>query len=200
MLEFLLGKVAALLLLVLSLPIFIVTMVAIKLDDGGRVFFLQDRLGKYGEIFQVFKFRTMIENADNYLDQNGMPTKDRITRVGRILRLYSIDELPQIFNILKGDMSFIGPRPALVSHWNRYTEFQKRRVEILPGITGLAQVNGRNNLPWSERIKLDIDYIDNQSFLLDLKILYKTFVVILKGKGVSMDRNASTVDDLKKHE
>lgn len=200
MLEFLLGKVAAFLLLILSLPIFIVTTVAIKLDDGGRVFFLQDRLGKYGEIFQVFKFRTMIENADNYLDQNGMPTKDRITRVGRILRLYSIDELPQIFNILKGDMSFIGPRPALVSHWNRYTEFQKRRVEILPGITGLAQVNGRNNLPWSERIKLDIDYIDNQSFLLDLKILYKTFVVILKGKGVSMDRNASTVDDLKKHE
>jgi len=188
------------LLLVLLLPIFSIVAMAIKLDDGGKVFFLQDRLGRYGQVFQVFKFRTMIENADDYLDKNGMPTRDRVTRVGQILRLYSIDELPQVFNIFKGDMSFIGPRPALTSHWDRYTKFQKRRVEILPGITGLAQINGRNNLPWSERIKLDIDYIDNRSLWLDLRIIYRTFIVILKGNDISIDRNANTVDDLKKHE
>jgi len=154
-------------LLMLLIPVFIIVALAIKLDDGGKIFFLQDRLGQYGQVFQVFKFRTMIDNADNFLDQNGMPTSNRITRVGRILRRYSIDELPQILNIFRGDMSFIGPRPALVSHWDRYTEFQKRRLEVSPGITGLAQVNGRNNLPWSERIKIDINYIDNRSFSLN---------------------------------
>jgi len=185
-------------LLTLLIPFFIIVALAIKLDDGGKVFFLQDRLGQYGQVFQVFKFRTMIENADNFLDQNEMPTRNRITRIGRILRRYSIDELPQILNIFRGDMSFIGPRPALVSHGDRYTEFQKRRLEVSPGITGLAQVNGRNNLPWSERIKLDINYIDNRSFSMDLRILFKTLVIVLKGSDVSMDRNSNTVDDLKK--
>ena len=185
-------------LLMLLIPVFIIVALAIKLDDGGKVFFLQDRLGQYGQVFQVFKFRTMIENADNFLDQNEMPTRNRITRIGRILRRYSIDELPQILNIFRGDMSFIGPRPALVSHWDRYTEFQKKRLEVSPGITGLAQVNGRNNLPWSERIKLDINYIDNRSFSMDLRILFKTLVIVLKGSDVSMDRNSNTVDDLKK--
>jgi len=188
------------LLLVLLFPIFAIVAMAIKLDDGGKIFFLQDRLGRYGKVFQVFKFRTMIENADSYLDKNGMPTRDRVTKVGRFLRLYSIDELPQVLNILKGDMSFIGPRPALTSHWDRYTQFQKRRVEILPGITGLSQVSGRNNLPWSKRIELDIYYIDKYSLWLDLKILYRTVVVILKGGDISLDRNANEVDDLRKHE
>ena len=104
------------LLLVLLLPIFAIVAMAIKLDDGGKVFFLQDRLGRYGKVFQVFKFRTMIENADSYLDKNGMPTRDRVTKVGRFLRLYSIDELPQVLNILKGDMSLVGPRPLLVEY------------------------------------------------------------------------------------
>lgn len=186
----------AIVLIVLLAPVLIIISILIKLEDGNDIFFIQQRNGLYGKKINVIKFRTMIINADIFLDKNGLPTKDRITFIGSFLRRNSIDELPQIFNILKGEMSFIGPRPTLTSHLNRYTDFQKRRFLMKPGITGLAQVSGRNEIPWSERIKLDIKYIENYSFWLDIVVAYKTIKVLFNRSGNLLDRNSSFADDL----
>jgi len=195
--KYLLDKIVAILLAIILFPLWLLIMVAIKLDDGGPVFFCQDRLGKDGKIFKIYKFRTMIVDADKYLDEKGrVVNKNRITRVGKILRKLSLDELPQLINIIKGDMSIIGPRPALPSHLPRYTEWQKRRLLMKPGVTGLAQVNGRNTLKWSKRIEYDIWYIENYSLWLDLKILLKTIKVVLLREGIVLDRNPQDVDDL----
>lgn len=184
--------------IVLLAPIFVLISLAIKFDDGGPVLFVQNRLGKHGNVFKIIKFRTMIINADEFLNEAGESSVDRITRVGRYLRKYSLDELPQFFNILLAQMSFIGPRPTLVEHWGRYTEEQKRRFSMRPGITGWAQVSGRNEIPWSKRIEHDLHYIDNYSLLFDLKIFLLTLHMVVTGKGMSMDRNASVADDLSK--
>jgi lipopolysaccharide/colanic/teichoic acid biosynthesis glycosyltransferase len=186
----------ALVLLVALLPLILVIAFAIKAGDGGTVFFQQPRLGKSARVFTILKFRTMIEDADRFLDKDGFVTLDRVTSVGRILRRFSLDELPQLMNILKGEMSFIGPRPVLVSHFDRYTNAQRGRFEMKPGVTGLAQVSGRNELKWSKRIELDLEYIERFSLLLDVSILMRTLSVILSGAGQSMDRNAEIVDDL----
>ena len=138
----------------------------------------------------------MIVNADNYLDDFGVPTKDRVTKFGKYLRSSSLDEIPQLFNIVLGHMSFIGPRPTLLSHWNRYSEKQKKRFQMAPGITGWAQVNGRNSIPWSKRIELDIEYIENFSLWFDIIIVLRTFKVVLQRKDVAIDRNSVEVDDL----
>lgn len=192
--KILIDRIFGFLVLILLMPLIIIISAIIRID--GPIFFFQQRLGKNGKIFTCVKFRTMILNADKFLDKNGMPTKDRVTKFGKFLRKTSLDEIPQIFNIVLGQMSFVGPRPTLVSHWTRYTSMQKRRFEMSPGITGLAQINGRNNIPWTKRIEFDLYYIDNFSLWLDIKILIKTIKVVFQRKNIEMDRNSPEMDDL----
>jgi len=145
------------------------------MDDHGPVFFVQERIGRNGKLFRLYKFRSMIIDAENQGD--GIycgETDQRITRMGRLLRRTSLDELPQLWNILKGEMSFVGPRPTLAYQVERYSERQHLRLTVPPGITGWAQVNGRNAIPWSERIELDLWYITHRSMGLDIRILWKT--------------------------
>ena len=171
--------------LVVLLPIFAVIGIFIKLDSKGPVFFVQERAGKDGKVFKAYKLRTMINNAENVgLGYEIAKDDNRITRVGKCLR-WGIDELPQLINVFKGDMSLVGPRPTLIEQANRYSKEHRRRLEVKPGITGWALINGRNILSWPEKIKLDMWYIDHWSLWLDLKILFKTiWVVIFKREGI----------------
>ena len=165
-------------------PIMVVTAIAIKLDSPGPVIFKQDRLGLGGKVFRIYKFRSMCQGAEHtgsgvYSGANDM----RVTRVGKIIRATSIDELPQLFNIIKGDMSFIGPRPPLTYHpWDisEYTEEQFRMFSVRPGISVWAQVHGRKEVEWHERIRLNVWYVDHMSLLLDIKILFMTFIKVIK--------------------
>lgn len=167
-------------LLLLSLPVLLVSSLAIELDDRGPIFFRQERIGKNGKPFRIWKFRTMIQDAQSKgLGHTVAKDDDRITRVGRFLRNLGLDELPQLINVLVGDMSLVGPRPTLAYQVEQYDEFQRRRLEARPGITSLAVVSGRNALPWKERIKLDVWYIDHWSLRLDLSILFRTLWKVL---------------------
>ncbi|MBC7348010.1 MAG: sugar transferase [Clostridia bacterium] len=172
--------------LTICAPLFAVAAAAIKLDSPGPVFFRQERIGKGGQPFYPYKFRTMVANAERIgLGLNVAQDDPRITRVGRVLRHWGIDELPQLINVLKGEMSLVGPRPTLRYQVEQYDAFQRRRLEVKPGITGWALVSGRNRLSWEERIKLDVWYVDHWSFWLDLKILFKTlWVVLVTHEGV----------------
>lgn len=167
--------------LIVLLPFFLLIALAIKLDSRGPIFFTQDRLGLNAVLFTIYKFRSMCLGAE----KGGVyETKDdpRVTRVGKFLRRTSINELPQFVNIIKGDMALIGPRPVLTYHpWplENYTEEQKKRFKVKPGVTGWAQVNGRKNLPWDERIAYDTEYVENLSFSFDLKIFFMTIVKVL---------------------
>ena len=171
--------------MIVLLPIFAIIGILIKLDSKGPVFFIQERAGKDVKIFRAYKLRTMVDNAEKIgLGYEIEKNDSRITRVGKHLR-WGIDELPQLINVFKGEMSLVGPRPTLPYQVEKYSEREKRRLEVKPGITGWALVNGRNILSWPERIKLDIWYIDNWSLWLDLKILFKTiWVVIFKREGI----------------
>jgi len=190
-------RVAAGVLLLLLSPAFAVIGLLVWLEDGRPIFFRQDRVGRYGRRFLIWKFRTMVVDADRLLDKEGRVHGDgRITRAGRFLRLTSLDELPQLINVIRGEMSFIGPRPGLKEHYDRYTAAQRRRYDMRPGVTGLAQVNGRNTLPWSRRIAYDLEYIDQFSLWQDVKILAKTIAIVATGKNVVLDRNPELVDDL----
>jgi len=190
-------RVAAGVLLLLLSPAFAVIGLLVWLEDGRPIFFRQDRVGRYGRRFLIWKFRTMVVEADRLLDKEGRVHGDgRITRAGRFLRLTSLDELPQLINVIRGEMSFIGPRPGLKEHYDRYTAAQRRRYDMRPGVTGLAQVNGRNTLPWSRRIAYDLEYIDQFSLWQDVKILAKTIAIVATGKNVVLDRNPELVDDL----
>ncbi len=190
-------RLFAMVLLVLLAPFFALIAVAIRLDDGGPVLFRQDRAGKDGKLFTILKFRTMVPNADRLLDASGATTGDpRVTRVGSVLRWLSVDELPQLMNILRGEMSFVGPRPVLPSHLQRYDARQKQRFAVRPGITGLAQVRGRNTLPWTQRLEADVDYVRSFSLWLDLVILLHTVRAVVLREGFVMDRNPEDVDDL----
>jgi len=187
-------KVAAFIALILLLPLFLVVAVLIKIDSKGPVFFMQERVGKNGKIFKTFKFRTMYTGADKktkgiYIDKEN----PYVTRVGRILRRTGIDELPQVINVLKGEMSFVGPRPTLEYQVKKYNDFQKKRLLMKPGITGWALINGRNKLTWDERIKLDVWYIEHWSFWLDMKILFKTVWVVVKGEGLYAGRKTDEI-------
>jgi lipopolysaccharide/colanic/teichoic acid biosynthesis glycosyltransferase len=169
---------------VFFLPSLLISIV-IKLESRGPVFFNQMRVGKDGKDFLMYKFRTMVEGAEHKGAGLEIEKNDsRITKVGNLLRLTSIDEFPQFINILKGEMSFIGPRPTVRSQVEKYTERQIRRLEVKPGITGLAQVSGRNALTWPERIEKDIEYIDDYSLWLDMKIFFRTFSVVLFPKDI----------------
>jgi undecaprenyl phosphate N,N'-diacetylbacillosamine 1-phosphate transferase len=164
--------------------------------DGGPVFFRQQRLGKDAKPFSVIKLRTMIPNADAYLDANGLPVRQRMTQVGRVLRYSSIDELPQLINIIRGEMALIGPRPILPRMLTHMTERESTRFAVLPGITGLAQIKGRNFLPWSRRFNFDVTYAHAMSFRLDLHIVLHTIPLVLKGSGIAPDVNRDVVDDV----
>jgi lipopolysaccharide/colanic/teichoic acid biosynthesis glycosyltransferase len=168
--------------LVLTSPLLALAALVIKLDDGGPILYRQTRVGKDGVDFDVLKLRTMVVGAESMGAGYAVDRGDRrITRVGRILRRTSIDELPQLWNILRGDMSVIGPRPTLRYQVEQYDEHQRRRLEIRPGMTGWAQVHGRASLPWAERIELDVWYVENRSPRLDLEILVKTPLALFRG-------------------
>lgn len=198
-LRYWLDRLVATFLLILLSPLIVVSIALIKLD-GGPIFFKQKRVGFGGKQFTIIKLRTMINNADDFLDEAGKPTRERITLVGKFLRRSSIDELPQLINIILGEMALIGPRPILPSFVDYMTEHEFRRFEILPGLSGWAQINGRNKIKWSERFKLDIYYIDNVSLMLDSKIAWSTFLSLWLKNEVVHDRNPEVVDDISTRE
>jgi lipopolysaccharide/colanic/teichoic acid biosynthesis glycosyltransferase len=182
-------------LLVLVSPILLIAA-AFVAADGGPVLFRQQRLGKDAKPFSVIKLRTMIPNADAYLDANGIPTRRRTTGVGSVLRYTSIDELPQLINIIRGEMALIGPRPILPGMLPHMTERERERFSVLPGITGLAQIKGRNLLSWSRRLKFDVIYAHAMSFRLDLYIMLHTVLSVVSGRGIAADSNRDEVDDV----
>lgn len=170
-------------------PVLALTAALIRLTMGRPVLFRQSRAGLGGRVFTLYKFRTMTEERD--AEGRLLPDEARLTRIGRLLRRWSLDELPQLFNVLKGDMSLVGPRPLLPEYVSRYNEFQRRRLEVKPGITGWAQVNGRNALSWEQKFELDVWYVDHQSIWLDLKILAMTFWQVLTGRGINQPGHAT---------
>ena len=183
-------RLAAGTILILLLPIFFGLAIAVYWKMGNPVIFAQDRPGKNNRIFKFYKFRTMTDARDQ--DGQILPDSDRITTFGEWLRQTSLDELPQLWNILKGDMSFIGPRPLIVLYLERYSPQQARRHEVLPGITGLAQIKGRNAISWDEKFKLDVWYIDNWSLWLDLKILLLTVGKVIRKDGINQEGYATS--------
>ena len=177
--DFLISLIA---LLVLS-PILIVIIIWLHFaNKGAGVFFTQDRPGKNNKIFKVIKFKSMTDEKD--VNGNLLPNELRVTKIGRILRATSLDELPQLINVFKGDMALIGPRPLMPRYLKLYSQEQMRRHEVRPGITGWAQVNGRNSITWTEKFKLDVWYVDHCSLWLDIKIFFKTIVNVLTHKGI----------------
>ena len=178
----------AFVLLLITMPIMLIVAILIKLDDPKNpILFKQDRPGKNARIFTLYKFRTM--KIETEKDGKVLNDFQRITKLGYYLRKMSIDELPKLINILKGEMSFIGPRPLLVEYLQHYTPYEMRRHDVKPGITGWAQVNGRNAISWEQKFELDIWYIDNVSFKLDLKIIFLTIINVLKSEGINSTSN-----------
>jgi lipopolysaccharide/colanic/teichoic acid biosynthesis glycosyltransferase len=175
--------------LFLCLPLFIIIALLVRIDSSGPVLFRQERPGLHGIPFVIYKFRTMKEIYDD--DGLLLSDEQRLARLGRFLRTTSIDELPELINVLKGDMSLVGPRPLLMEYLDRYTQEQARRHEVKPGITGYAQINGRNTLTWEDKFKLDVWYVDNYSLWLDIKILWMTFIKVLRREGISADGHAT---------
>lgn len=168
-------------LLFMTWPLFILISIGVKLDSAGPVFFIQQRTGKNGKLFKLYKFRSLSTESDP-LNAILAAGDDRITRVGKWLRPTGLDELPQLFNILKGDMSFIGPRAALVDQAKHYSEFQKKRLLVKPGLTGLVAVSGGHRLSWAQRIRLDVWYVRHHTLLLDLALFFRTFPVLIFGR------------------
>jgi len=175
--------VASLLILLLLAPLLGLVALLVRIFLGGPILFSQQRPGLHGKPFTIYKFRTMTDARD--AQGNLLPDAQRLTRLGRFLRRTSLDELPELFNVLKGEMSFVGPRPLLMQYLDRYTPEQMRRHEVKPGITGLAQVNGRNALTWEQKFALDVRYVDQWSLRLDLKIIVLTFWKVLTRQGIS---------------
>lgn len=178
--------------LVLFWWVYAILALIVAINLGTPVLFTQDRPGKNGKIFKLYKFRSM----SNAKDENGnlLPDKDRLNRFGRLLRSTSLDELPELFNMLKGDMSLIGPRPLLVKYLEHYNEFENRRHNVRPGLTGLAQVSGRNAATWKERFQKDVEYVDNISFGLDVKIFFLTIKKVFVREGIEY-KDTGTIND-----
>tara|TARA_R100001369_G_scaffold78809_6_gene108632 strand:+ start:730 stop:1338 length:609 start_codon:yes stop_codon:yes gene_type:complete len=174
---------AALLSLILISPIFLVLIIILGISNDGKPFFKQLRTGKRGKLFTILKLKTMNDKTD----ANGelLPAMERVTKTGDVCRKYSLDEIPQLLNILKGDMSLIGPRPLLPQYLEHYSKEQNRRHDVMPGISGWAQINGRNTISWEQKFKYDVYYVDNQSFLLDLKIILKTIDKVINRKDIN---------------
>jgi lipopolysaccharide/colanic/teichoic acid biosynthesis glycosyltransferase len=176
---------ASLMGLIILSPIFILISIIIYFKLGSPVFFIQKRPGKNQKIFKMIKFRTMLDAKDK--NGNLLPDEKRLTSFGKFLRSTSLDEFPELINVLKGDMSLVGPRPLLVEYLPLYNDYQARRHEMRPGITGLAQINGRNTISWEDKFDYDVKYIDNFSLLLDFKILFKTFIKVFRQEDISSD-------------
>ena len=186
-------------------PILLIIAILVKSTSKGNIFFLQRRLGKDGKEFNIIKFRTMIPNAEKIGDglRVNSESDSRITKIGKILRKTSLDELPQIINVLIGEMSLIGPRPPVIYYPHRYEDYseeQKQRFTVRPGITGLAQVRVRNSATWDERIEIDIEYIKNISFILDIKILFSTVKQVVNTKNIYADKDKNKVKNIDKAE
>lgn len=180
---------ASLLGLLMLSPVLFLLAIIVKQKHGPPILFKQTRPGKDGKPFIFYKFRTMTNKTDE--EGNLLPDEDRLTNFGSFLRKTSLDELPSLFNVLKGDMSLVGPRPLLMQYLPLYNEIQKRRHEVKPGITGWAQINGRNALSWQKKFELDVWYVNNQSFWLDMKILFLTFYKVIKREGISAEGEAT---------
>jgi lipopolysaccharide/colanic/teichoic acid biosynthesis glycosyltransferase len=177
--------IIALLLLIILSPIILLTTILLFLANNGKVFFFQQRPGLNSKPFKIVKFKTMRDA----FDKEGIPLPDelRLTKIGSIIRSASLDELLQLINVLKGDMSLVGPRPLLMQYLSRYSPEQAKRHNVKPGITGWAQVNGRNAISWEQKFKFDVEYVEKQSFALDIKILWMTFLNVIQRKGISAD-------------
>lgn len=173
--------------LIVISPIIIIVAILVRIKLGTPILFKQDRVGKNGKIFKMIKFRTMVDATDKF--GNILPDEERLTKFGKLLRSTSLDELPELINVLKGDMSLVGPRPLLVKYIELYSKEQWRRHEVKPGITGWAQINGRNSITWSEKFKLDVWYVDNTSIFLDLKILFLTVLKVVRRDGINQSTN-----------
>ena len=182
-------KFLALFLIVLFSLIYIIVSLLIWWKMGSPILFRQKRPGYKEKIFGIYKFRTMTNDKDK--DGNLLPDDQRLKGIGKLIRSTSLDELPQLFNVLKGEMSFVGPRPLLIEYLDLYNDEQKRRHDVKPGITGWAQVNGRNAISWEQKFELDVWYVDHQSFLLDMKILWLTFLKVIKRSDISSDTSAT---------
>ena len=180
--------------LILLSPIFIIVAILVKIKLGSPVIFCQERPGKDEKLFKMYKFRSMTSERDEV--GNLLPDEVRLTSFGKKLRSTSLDELPELFNILKGDMSIVGPRPLLVKYLLLYNEKQKHRHDVRPGFTGYAQVNGRNSISWEEKFNLDVEYVSNISFIMDVKIILKTIKVVLFKEGISSDTSV-TMEEFK---
>ncbi len=180
--------------LVLILPIFMGVGIFLYFVTNGKPFFTQVRPGLNENLFRLFKFKTMNEKVDK--EGNLLPDKERLTKIGRFIRSTSLDELPQLLNVLKGDMSLIGPRPLLIKYLDRYSKEQARRHEVRPGITGWAQVNGRNNISWERKLELDNYYVNNISFKLDFKIIVLTLIKVVKREGINGSNSATSEEFL----
>lgn len=186
--------IGSFLLLVILSPVLLVVAISVKFRLGSPVIFKQDRPGFNGNLFSIYKFRTMTNELDK--EGNILPNIHRVTPFGKLLRSTSLDELPELWNILKGDMSFVGPRPLLVKYLPLYSEEQQKRHLVRPGLTGLAQINGRNAVSWGEKFRFDNVYVQNISFFLDLKIIIKTFWIVLTRTGIS-DGNTVGMEEFK---
>ncbi len=175
--------------LLLLSPVLLAVAILVRTKLGSPVIFAQERPGKDGKVFKLYKFRTMTDGRD--AEGNLLPDEERLTSFGKLLRSLSLDELPELWNILRGDMSIVGPRPLLVKYLPRYNEHQARRHEVRPGFTGLAQVHGRNAITWEEKFDWDVKYVDNVTFLGDMKILLDTVRIVLKREGISSETSAT---------
>jgi sugar transferase EpsL len=176
-------RLIALLLIFFLSPLFLIIYILVRINFGSPVLFKQERPGKNNDIFTIFKFRTML----NLVNSSGKKLSDqeRLTKFGKFLRASSLDELPELYNVVRGEMAFVGPRPLLVDYLPLYSKEQIRRHNVKPGITGFAQINGRNLISWEEKLEMDVWYVDNRSFLLDIQILFKTLLKVLRQEGIS---------------
>ena len=171
-------------------PVFVLVTIGLFFANDGKPFFFQLRPGKDGKIFKIIKFKTMTDKKDE--NGNLLPDADRLTKIGSFVRKTSLDEIPQLLNVIKGDMSLVGPRPLLPQYLELYNDFQRRRNEVKPGITGWAQVNGRNSISWEKKFEYDVWYVDHVSFLLDVKILIMTVLKVVKSEGINEQGQATS--------
>ena len=177
---------------IILLPLFLIVWCVLLVKNNGKAFFYQERPGKNERVFRIIKFKTMNDKTDEHGQL--LPPSDRLTRTGNFVRKYSLDEIPQLLNVIKGDMSLIGPRPLLIRYLPRYNDFQKQRHDIRPGITGWAQVNGRNAISWEQKFEFDVWYVKNMSLLLDVKIIFLTIHTVFKKVGINNANNEIASD------
>ncbi|MDP5158438.1 MAG: sugar transferase [Flaviramulus sp.] len=189
--KYIIDFVIALIALFFLLPILLLIILILSIQNNGNPFFIQKRPGKGGEIFKVIKFKTMNDRRD--LKGELLPDSERLTKIGIFIRKTSLDEIPQLLNVLMGNMSLIGPRPLLPEYLDFYNKSQKKRHDVKPGITGWAQVNGRNAISWKKKFEYDVWYVENISFMLDLKIIYKTIIKVLKSEDINTENQATTI-------